>query len=306
MPHLPQMSAATDYLTITSRSFIVPELGVTLRFESIEPPEELIPFLTGHATAEDGAIEDRLEEVCQQIFSVPSANVLSFSRWREMSFQLSKFTADAGPELRSLLTGEELVAGEKWLRLMNVLTSLPHDTYTFVGTYLTNGVLNPMQSRRASADFLGLSRYVEDPKALERLSAILPSGLSELDVERWQDLSRTLAARPLRSAAAASETLNQYQLPLPGSPQVKLLTMEQFKKFCYGAATLLIGNSTYSAIQHPNSSVLACVLGGAVPALVLVSTASVAEFLDNYLNGQAAKAKRAAKRASTSRTRKAA
>jgi hypothetical protein len=150
------------------------------------------------------------------------------------------------------------------------------------------------------------SRYVENPAVLERLSAKLPPGISEVEVERWQDLSLTLATRPLRSAAAASETLNQYQLPLPGSPQVKLLTLEQFKKFCYGAATLLIGGSTYSAISHPNSSALVCVLGGAAPALVLVSTASVAEFLDNYLNGQAAKAKRAARRASSSRTKKAA
>ncbi len=298
-----------DYLTITSRSFIVPELGVTLRFESIEPPEEFLPFLSGHARAEDGNVDDRLEEVCQQIFAVPGTNILSLSRWREMSSELSKFTGEAQGLLRGMLKGEELAAGEKWLRVMSVLTSLPQrDAYSFVGTYLTNGVLNPMQSRRTSSDFLGFSRYVDDPMALERLWSILPPSLSELEVERWQSLSWTLAARPLRSAAAASETLNQYQLPLPGSPQVKLLTLEQFKKFCYGAATLLIGSSTYAAISHPESSVLACILGGAAPALVLVSTASVAEFLDNYLNGQAAKAKRASRRSSSTsaRTRRAA
>jgi len=130
--------------------------------------------------------------------------------------------------------------------------------------------------------------------------------LSTISVDSLYCYAGNDRSLPLRSAAAASEALSRYELPLPGSPPVKLLTLEQFKKFCYGAATLLIGSSTYSAISHPNSSVLACVLGGAVPALALVSTASVAEFLDNYLNGQAAKAKRTARRASPARTRKAA
>ena len=252
-------------------------------------------------------IDAQLEDVCQQIFSVAGANVLSFSRWREMSSELSMFTQQAAPLLYNMFKGEEASGAQRWVRVMTLLTSLPHmDLSTFVGNYLTNGVLNPMQSRRASTDFLGLSRYVESSDAIEQLSSMLPPDLSELEVERWQDLSRTLATRPLRSAAAASATLAQYQLPLPGSPPVKLLTLEQFKKFCYGAATVLIGGSTYSAISHPNSAVMACILGGAAPALVLVSTASIAEFLDNYLNGQAAKAKRTARKAASTRTRKAA
>jgi len=177
---------------------------------------------------------------------------------------------------------------------------------SFVGTYLTNGVLNPIPSRSAAFDALGISRYVDNPALVDGLYNLLPAGLSEQEVDRWRDVSATLAGRPLKSAAAASSTLKDYQLPLSGSPPVKLLTLEQFKKFCYGAATSLIGSSTLTAISHQNPNVLACVLGGAAPALVLVSTASVAEFLDNYLNGQAARARRAQRRASKPRARVAA
>lgn len=298
------MATDTSYLTITSRSFIVPELGVTLRFDSIEPPEEAMPLLKTHdnglSQRDSDALDDLLEEICQQIFQVPSSNILSFSRWREMTSQLRYFfNHDAERLLVGSSDQADRPGSERWLQQMRLRSSMLERyqaTEQFVGTYLTNSVLNPLRSRTVASDPFGISRYVSDAGLIDRLYEFLPGDVSEVDMHRWAEVSSSLTSRTPKPAVLASQTLDRYQLPLPGSPPVRLLTLEQFKRFCYGAASVLIGASTYNAISHPTTDVLACILGGAAPALVLVTTGSVSEFLDNYLNGKAAKENRSKRR----------
>src|SRR5690349_16865532 len=109
----PPYAKTDDYSSITSRSFVVPELGITLRFESIDAPEELQPFLNGSQGQEASSIDDVLEEVCQQIFSLPSANVLSFSRWKVISGEIAQFTENIKSTLPKVLAPDEVPGVER-------------------------------------------------------------------------------------------------------------------------------------------------------------------------------------------------
>jgi len=301
----------------------VPELALTFKMESIELPDDFRELMKELDAAKSNdpdlqrSLDERLEALCQQIFFVPAPNVISFSGWRDTAQVILKTVhslssakaSDAKLQELAALTRKDPQAGE-WLKRTERLTASSLDNFgslsSFVSAFVRNGVLRPAPWRTTGADILGLSRFADQPDTLDRLyEHFREEDLTELDLGSWQDLTQTLKAPSLGSVRIAETILTPYEFPIARSPRLELLTLEQFKKVCYGAAALMIGSAAYTAVaglQQINANVLVTVVKATATSLMFVSTAELSQHLEHFLNGRAAKARR--RKRSTTETRK--
>lgn len=287
------------YPSITSRTIVIPELDTSFYVNNVElsiTSPELARLVHSETLSDQELMNNRLASLSQQIFNVSSVNVISFSRWKEINVTLSQIFDD--PEFNKQILESYSGKHEKAEKvsitlesnrklLMQLQNSYP-DAPTFAQGFTRSGLLNPYRQRRAR---FGLDSA--NPSLMQSVySDLSERGVSELELENWENTSRTLTSSVLPSAKAAFEALKTYEFPVASSPPTEKYTMAEFQGAVRAVALTTLRRSTYLTVPGAIVSAatglgwtyaLVCLLGGPITCLSLISVAQVAPLLEDWI-----------------------
>src|SRR5208282_978653 len=267
------------YQTISSRSIVIPELGVTLHFHSIELPTVIKGAMElGSSEQVDGM----LVQVCQEVFRLGPNEIISFSEWRRSSQQvLTALDSTGFDDRQASRSAQDGVAAN---------VKMFGDPGRYLEGLLINGLVAPRQQRIVNPEIEWFTRISSSSKlAPDFFTSLAVGSVSELGFANWYGINQLLYAQEYPSALVARREVPGFEIPVAGSKPIKAITIENFQKFCYGAAAMVMGEtalSTAGAIGHGQPPVVAAVLGGAAAALVFASVGSLSRYLEEYLKSK--------------------
>lgn len=287
-----------DYPSYLRRTIYLPELGMALHFDTSELSPRIASFLNVNPQPQEGsrsALEGLIAEECAPLLGIPSSRFLTYSEWKRQTNLLRSVVASEqyqtemintyggqNTQLANKLRKEIQHHADQLNKLLERYGSLP----TFISAFIRNGLLGVAFLTHGRKFNLRLSAGGgEDEEYSGSVfatgsTALLASGMNDVDCVRWSEITGALSYAPLPTAKHCYDNLQPYQLPFTGSFTIKGISLETFRSTCYGAAAVVLGATGWGAAQHfriGETPSIACVTYGVVTALVFVSVAPLAE-----------------------------
>jgi hypothetical protein len=283
--------AFAEYPSIVARTIVIPELAVGLSVTCTEPSEDL-------NRARNTEVDDLLAQEVQDYFGIPYVNVLTYSRWH----QISKIVGSTinNPEFeRQMLASygasdtAERTKFQTWLNESRTVVADHQNALSsresFSQLVIRKIILDPRaEIKGGGTPFLN---YTGEPSVLQSVFADLnQDGVADLELLGWQQITGAIERSVLPITKHAFENLQEYEIGTPGSKPITRRTVRDFIGLCTGAAYFVMSGTAYAAAHQlggSTSTLALLVAQGGVTSLAFIGVGQVAGLLEGRLMGVA-------------------
>lgn len=285
-----------EYLSFQTRTVALPELASLFRVATISVPfflNDLLP--ESNDTSGNSQLEIGLSGYCQNIFSVPWPNVLSFTRWRDIAYELKTIIDSkdfinqisqvyGGNEESKLICEEIEIKRDKLSQLLNRFNTVN----AYYESLMRNGIINVNKSfvkpsiNDSPFGYHGTSTIIQSVNW-----ELLERGIKELEIIAWNQITSILTEPVIPTGKKIFDEIGEYEIPISGSPGIKGLSLKSFEQYVRGAAFMVLGaaaTTAGSAFSTGNwATVLACVIGGPFACIAFLSTIPIAKYIEDKI-----------------------
>ena len=274
-----------------SRSVFFEELGLGLRFDVVELPNEWSEEASEVATVKDALSVGRNRAFWLRVaeyVGIPTRHVLSYGLWEYQTGVLGKLLND-----KLLVEGVmETYGGSEAPAIAAIRASiddwrLTHSELTryttpsaFVEQTVRNSTLGSafrcVEGSRATFPVRNVVQNGEYRGSLFAIASrwLADHGIDDIDAFVWQGCSNCLLQSTLPSVKKAYFELRDIEIPFSQSPTLKPITWKALVGTCYAAAATVIGATAIAAgnaLARENYPSLMLLATGVTHALVFVS-----------------------------------